>query len=139
MDEMLTEQMEWLLSGNLQGTRLARCLLVLVGCLAQDGMPDNIKNQTASLTKQLNLFEVFDALIASLNNFSKSKVVLTSTEKQVSSLEGCTGSELSSMINQVEQTRIALAECDAVNYSEIVAWVMGQAKARKLWVKSRRR
>lgn len=137
MDEILTEQLEWLLSSQFQGTRLARCLLVLTGCLADDNLPDNIKQQMAALSRQAILQEVFDTLVASLNQFSK--VVFPTAEKLASNPEARASGELCALIAQVEQARIALSSCEAVNYSEIVAWVVGQAKARKLWVKSRRR
>ncbi len=137
MDEMLTEQLEWLLSSHLQGTRLARCLLVLTGCLADDNLPDNIKQQMAALSRQAILQEVFDTLVASLNQFSK--FAFQSAEKQASNTDIRARGDLCALIAQVEQARIALSSCEAVNYSEIVAWVVGQAKARKLWVKLRRR
>ena len=137
MDEMLTEQLEWLMSGNLQGARLARCLLVLVGCLAEDNLPDDVKQQMATLSKQLKLQEVFDTVVASLNQYGKA--AFSFGEKQATNSDVNAGGELCALITQVEQARISLSDCDVVNYAEVVAWVVGQAKARKLWVKSRRR
>lgn len=137
MDEMLTEQLEWLLSGNLQGARLARCLLVLTGCLADDNLPDDIKQQMAVLSRQVKFQEVFDTLVTSLNQYGKT--AFSFGEKQTVCPDVQAGGELCALIAQVEQARIALSDCDVVNYSVIVAWIMKQAGIRKLLGKSKRR
>ncbi|MBK9447317.1 MAG: hypothetical protein IPO00_15280 [Betaproteobacteria bacterium] len=66
MDDMITDQLEWLVSCNLQGNRLARHLLILSGCLAGEGLPENISSN-GPLCPGKVLQDVFDALVSSLN------------------------------------------------------------------------
>lgn len=71
MDDLLAEQLEWLLSCNLQGNRLAHHLLVITGCLADTTLPEHISRQMAALSRQVMLQEMFDSLINSVNRFPK--------------------------------------------------------------------
>ena len=91
MDDLLAEQLEWLLSCNLQGNRLAHHLLVIAGCLADTTLPEHISRQMAALSRQVMLQEMFDSLINSVNQFSKipahKRSVLGIAEGPRSSLE----------------------------------------------------
>lgn len=50
MDSALTDQLEWLLSGNMEGLRFKRQLLLLVKCLADGEMPTDIESNIVKLT-----------------------------------------------------------------------------------------
>lgn len=135
MDEMLSDQIEWLISCNLQGNRLARHLLILSGCLADDVMPEKISRQMSALSRQVLLQEGFDALVAVLNQFSR----IIPGKPENNPINNIRNIDLTALLAQIEDARQQLAACEPVNYAEIIAWITAQARARKLWRRSRTR
>ena len=136
MDELLADQIEWLLSCNFQGNRLAHHLIIISGCLAGNGLPEHISQQMAALSRQVLLQEMFDSLINSLNQFSKSS---PQTKPAPSSTNESANVDLTKLIEQIGDARQQLLQCNPVNYAELVAWIASQARERKLWSKARRR
>lgn len=136
MDDLLTDQLEWLFSCNLQGNRLAHHLLVITGCLADSALPEHISRQMAVLSRQVKLQEMFDTLVNSFNQFAKMPHRI---KTEAIGFDGYGSNELAGLIAQIEDTRQQLLQCDSVNYAELVAWISTKAKERKLWNKGRRR
>lgn len=136
MDDMLIEQLEWLLSSNMQGNRFARHLLLMTGCFASENLPENINQQMVVLSRQVMLQDVFDTLVASLNQFSKSTSYVKIENTPPDAMANV---DLTALFAQIEDARQQLSNCAPVNYAEIVAWVVAQAKKCKLWNKVRRR
>ncbi len=136
MDDLLSDQLEWLLSCNLQGNRLAHHLLIISGCLADSVLPEHISRQMASLSRQVMLQEIFDSLINSFNLFSKT---LPRSKAEAGTPEITNNSELTGLIDQIQDARQQLMLCDPVNHAELIAWIAGQARDKKLWGKGRRR
>lgn len=136
MDDLLAEQLEWLLSCNLQGNRLARHLLIISGCLADTALPEHISRQMAALSRQVMLQEMFDTLVNTLNQFAK---LPPRIKTETTSSDALGNAELAGLIDQIQDARQQLLQCDPVNYAELIAWIAGQARERKLWSKGRRR
>lgn len=136
MDELLSEQIEWVVSCNTTGNRLAHHLLVIVGCLADNELPEHINHQMLSLSRQVKLQGVFDTLVNSFDQYAKS----TSSREhgfQVSSDR--VGIDVNGLMQQIDESRQQLMQSDTVNYGELIAWICGKARERKIWNKGKRR
>lgn len=136
MDDLVIDQLEWLLSCNLQGNRLARHVLVLAGALADTKIPEHISGQLTLLSRQVLLQETFDALVGALNQFPKS---LGRIKNESSIGAEADVQDLSGLIAQIEDTRRKLLDIESVNYGELIGWIVGQAKQNKLWGGRQRR
>lgn len=132
MEHLLADQLEYLLSCNLQGKRFARHLLVLAGALADAPMPENINRQMVTLSRQVLLQETLDSLIETLNQIFR-KTLPTRIEVQVVQETSCP--ERAALIAQIEDTRHQLLQAEPLNYAELIAWIVTQAKLRKIWNK----
>ena len=129
LDELIADQIEWLLANYSNTNRLGRQLVMLVGFLAEGSLPEYIDRQTASLSRLVVLQDMFDALIAALNAMSR-QVPFAKPDKALA--EGVSCTEPARLLDQIEATRRDLAACDQVNYAQLIAWVVAQAKARKI-------
>jgi hypothetical protein len=138
MNEHLVDQLEFLFSGNLQGNRLARSLPVLCGCLAGGALPDPIREKLAVLSRQVLLQDVFDTLVNALNQFTKTTPSFH-PDPAHREPHGGTAVGMAPLIEQIEQARRELSNCEVANQSEIIAWIVAQAKEQKLWGRSKRR
>lgn len=125
MDSIVTNQLEWLISGNMEGLRFKRQLLLLAGCLADGAIPGNIEEELSRLTRRIASEEVFHSLLDSLNAYIRIK------DKEQANLD------MSGLIAQVEATREELKQCDPANTALILTWLLGKAKDRKLLGKIR--
>lgn len=126
MDSILTDQLEWLISGNMEGLRFKRQLVLLAGCLADGAMPAEIEPQVSKLSQRIACEEVFNALLEPLNVYLRQ-----TKEKEASNLD------ITGLISQVEASRLALTQCEPVNLALIVTWLLGRARDRKLLNKMR--
>jgi hypothetical protein len=129
MDDFLIEQIEWLLSGNLNRNRLTRTLLILVGSLGGETPPETITTQMNALSRQLVLQDLFDSLTGLLNTLAQNNPA-----KHGAVIATPTGNpEIAALLVQIEDTRRQISECENVNYAQLIAWVVARAKERKLW------
>lgn len=126
LDSILADQLEWLISGNMEGLRFKRQLLLLVGCLADGAMPVEIEAQIAKLTQRIASEEVFSALLEALNSYLR----------QTKEKDACT-LDVTGLIAQVEASRQELNQCEPANIALIVTWLLGRARDRKLISKLR--
>jgi len=136
VDDLVADQLEWLLSCNLEGNRLARHVLIISGCLADTVLPEHISRQMAALSRQVTLQEIFETLVNSLNQFAKTQ---PRTNEETLSHDAYVNPGSTGLIDQIQDARQQLLQCDPVNYAELIAWITGQARERKLWSKGRRR
>ncbi len=136
MDELIIDQLEYLFTGNAQGNRQSRILLILCGALGDEGLPEPIGRQMASLSRQVLLQDIFDALVNALNQFAKQRVQF---DRAASDPHSCSTAELVPLIAQIELARIQLSACDIANQAELIAWISNRAKVLKLWHKPKRR
>jgi len=126
MDGILANQLEWLLSGNMEGTRFKRQLILLAGCLAEEKLPEEVDRQLTLLSRRVGLEEVFRALLDPLESFLRNvKDPYKPTQ------------DLSGLIAQIEATRQALNDCEPVNQAFLIAWLISRAKERNLLRKIR--
>ena len=136
MDELIADQIEWLLSNYGTSNRLGRQLVTLVGFLGSAGLPENISKQTAALSRLIVQQDAFDSLIHSLDTMSKRPVSLRAEAKDG---EPMASQEPTRLLDQIESVRREISEADAVNYSEIICWIVGQAKEQKIFRQKTRR
>jgi len=126
MDEILANQLEWLLSGNMEGTRFKRQIVLLAGCLANPAMPEEIERQVTNLCRRIALEEIFDALLAPVNAYLRN-----TKEKETQAID------LSGLVGQIEATRQALNECEPVNQAVLISWLIALAREKRLLGKIR--
>lgn len=135
MDHLLIDQLESLLASNLNSKRIPGQLLILVGSLAGDDMPERISRQMTTLSRIVLLQDLFEALAQPLNNLSRN-TQLFKIDKDEALHGAC---DMTGLLAQIEDARRQLAECEPVNYAELIAWVVGKAKENKLWSNGRSR
>lgn len=126
MDSILADQFEWLISGNMEGLRFKRQIVLLAGCLADQTVPKEVEQQIANLSKRIALEEVFDALMEPLNAYLRNAGDKDSTVLDISGL-----------MAQIEATRQALTDCEPVNQATLITWLMSRAREKKLLSKIR--
>lgn len=126
MDSILADQLEWLISGNMEGLRFKRQLILLVGCMAEQEIPSEVERQIAILCKRIGLEEVFEALLKPLNEYLRNVGEKDSRELDISGL-----------IAQIEATRQALNDCEPVNQAILINWLINRAREKKLLSKIR--
>lgn len=126
MDSILADQLEWLISGNMEGLRFKRQIVLLAGCLADQTLPKEIEQQIANLSKRIGLEEIFDALMEPLNAYLRNAGEKDSTVLDISAL-----------MAQIEATRQALNDCEPVNQATLITWLMSRAREKKLLSKIR--
>ncbi len=126
MDSILADQLEWLISGNMEGLRFKRQIVLLAGCLADREMPSEIEAQIAKLTHRIASEEVFSALLETLNAYLRQ-----TKDKEATPLD------VSGLVAQVEASRQDLNQCEPANIALIVAWLLSRARDRKLISKLR--
>lgn len=126
MDSILADQLEWLISGNMEGVRFRRQLLLLAGCLADGEMPSEVEAQIAKLTQRIAREEVFSALLETLNAYLRQ-----TKDKDAAPLD------VSGLVAQVEASRQELNQCEPANIALIVTWLLSRARDRKLISKLR--
>lgn len=121
MDSILADHLEWLISGNMEGLRFKRQLLLLSGCLADSVMPEDVEIQLGKLTQRIAREEVFASLLETLNTFLR-----RCNNKEASHFD------VSGLIAQVEASRQDLNQCEPANVVLILTWVLSRARDRKL-------
>jgi hypothetical protein len=126
MESILTDQLEWLLSGNMEGTRFKRQIVLLAGCLADEDLPDEINRQITNLCRRIGHEEVFESLLGPLNMFLRN-----AKGNEAPALD------LNSLMAQIESTRQALIDCEPVNQALLITWILGRARDKKLLAKVR--
>lgn len=126
MESILTDQLEWLLSGNMEGTRFKRQIVLLAGCLADEDLPDEINRQITNLCRRIGHEEVFESLLGPLNMFLRN-----AKGNEAPALD------LNSLMAQIESTRQALIDCEPVNQALLITWILGRARDKKLLAKIR--
>lgn len=126
MDEILANQLEWLLSGNMEGLRFKRQLILLAGCLADNALPVEIERELNLLTRRVALEEVFKAILDPLDAYLRS---MRDPNKPAQ--------DLSALIAQLDAARQALNECEPANQALLITWIVSRAQEKKLLRKIR--
>jgi hypothetical protein len=126
LDSILTDQLEWLISGNMEGLRFKRQLVLLAGCLADVAIPVEIEAQLGKLSQRIACEEVFNAVLEPLNTYFRQ-----TKEKESGHLD------ITGLVAQVEASRLELTQCEPANLALIVNWLLGRARDRKLLGKLR--
>jgi len=126
MDSILADQLAWLISGNMEGLRFKRQLLLLAGCLADGEASSEVEAQIAKLTQRIAREEVFSALLETLNTYLRQ-----AKDKDAAALD------VSGLVAQVEASRQELNQCEPANIALIVTWLLTRARDRKLISKLR--
>ena len=122
MQDMIADQIEWLLTGNLQGLRLKHQLLLVAGCVADDDTPSDIQKQLEALCCRINRQEVFEALLAPLN-----------ARLSVKGEQSSPSVDINQLLQQIDTARTELNACEDADEAKILAWVMANARQKKLF------
>lgn len=136
MDELITDQIEWLLTANSGTLRMGRSIMTLAGFLSDGSLPEQIDRQLADLSRQVMLQELLDSLIQSLNTIFRTYGVVSQPPKEGDRIDT---PEFGKLLDQIEATRQDLAAHSTVNYSALISWLVKQARDRKLLSKRARR
>jgi hypothetical protein len=134
MDDLLLDQIEWLLAQSSSSARYERQIISLVGFLADEQIPESITQQVRALSKQVTLRDIFDTLVASLNSFAPNRSHVRAEIKREETMM-----DLSPLIAQIEAARVDLSTCEPVCHAELIAWIMAKAKQRKIFQERRGR
>lgn len=126
LESLMTDQLEWILSGQSTGKRFLQQLVVVAGYLATDPVPENIAHQLAAASKQITLLEVFDALLTPLNLLARVGPSEHSSTQVVS------------LIGQINEARVALQESESINHAEVISWLVLRAREKKLIAREKR-
>jgi len=130
MDELLTEHLEAVFSESIYTKRMGRRILLLVGALCEEALPDEILRQTTMLSRLVVLQDLFDALMEPVNAVARGSWRPAQDRPD-------TYPDLAPVFAQIEETRRQIAECDTVNYAQLLAWIMARGRERKLLRKGR--
>lgn len=136
MDELITDQIEWLLTANSGTLRMGRSIMTLAGFLSDGSLPEQIERQLADLSRQVMLQELLDSLIQSLNTIFRTNGAVSQPPKEGERIDT---PECGKLLDQIEATRQDLAAHSTVNYSALISWLVKQARDRKLLSKRARR
>lgn len=121
MDRLIKENLEALLQDASGSKRLGRRLINLAGFLGTTAPPVNIQVQLNCLSRLLVLQDAFDAMLE--------PVTLQSRAGMSRMLDA---QAMHAMIASLEATRQAITEVGEINYAELIAWLVGQAQARRI-------
>lgn len=142
MKDLISDQIEWLISNPAVSSKMTRQLVTLIGFLAGDKIPPEIDRQAATLSRLSILQENFDALVQMFNGSCRPQIAGIFTSKKKDSGDSSDTSDDSwknSLIAQIELARKEISSCEPVNYSQVIAWVFAQAKNQKMLRASGRR
>lgn len=127
MKELVTDNIQSILSDVVCDTRSGRRLIALVGMLGTDGVPGEVQTEALKLSKLLVLREMFDALLEPISSFAKKRELLP-VDRQLAPSE----IDFAQLFQQLNETRKQIADHDPINYPLMISWVMSQAKSQKL-------
>jgi hypothetical protein len=130
MDDMIAEQLEWLVAQNGNSGRMGRQIISLAGLLAEDAIPESIALQLRALSRLVLLHEIFDSLVNTLNNLSQYGMRLSHANDSGGS--SAQALEVAPLLTQIESARMELSKCEPVGHAELIAWIMSRARQRKL-------
>lgn len=121
MDRLIKENLEALLQDASGSKRLGRRIINLAGFLGATEPPARIQAQLNCLSRLLILQDAFDALLEPITLLSRAGMprMLDAQAMQA-------------MISSLEATRQAIADAGEINYAELIAWLVGQAQARRI-------
>ena len=131
MNDIILDQIDWIVANNGNSNRLARQLISLIGALADGALPDDIAHQTLTLSRLVVLQDCFDALVKAFTS-AECRVVPNNPRQPGEQTESSAIPSTSPMAEQIDQVRRQIAECDPINFAQLIAWVMGQARTKKL-------
>lgn len=131
MKDLLIEQLEGLLSDTSHSRRLARRLVVLSGCLADDPIPEAMRHQLTSLSRLMVLQDILDPLTESLSRVAYRTAYASPEHTQARE----SSPEIAAILGQIEDVRRQMAEIEPISFAEIIAWIISLARKQKLWLK----
>lgn len=127
MDRLIKEQLESLLHEAGSSKRQGRRIINLAGFLSPAEPPAAIREQLDRLSRLLIQQDAFEALLEPINLLARAGLTQALAPQAVEAIEA-----IEAMIGSLEQARRAIFEQDAINYAELIAWLVSLAQARKL-------
>lgn len=130
MNELIADQLEWLLTNSSSSNRMGKQLITLVGFLADDKLPENISHQVAALSSLIVRQDQFDALVQCLSSVSRNSGSFIKVDK--TGAENPSAFSITTLVEQIEAARLDVIANEAVNYSELIAWIFSRARNLKI-------
>lgn len=121
MDRLIKEQLESLLHEAGSSKRQGRRIINLAGFLSPAEPPAAIREQLDRLSRLLIQQDAFEAMLEPINLLARAGLT-----------QALAPQAIEAMIGSLEQARRAIFEQDAINYAELIAWLVSLAQARKL-------
>lgn len=121
MDRLIKEQLESLLHEAGSSKRQGRRIINLAGFLSPAEPPAAIREQLDRLSRLLIQQDAFEAMLEPINLLARAGLT-----------QALAPQAIGAMIGSLEQARRAIFEQDAINYAELIAWLVSLAQARKL-------
>jgi hypothetical protein len=121
MDRLIKENLEALLQDSSHSKRLGRRIINLAGFLSSDDPPSAIREQLNHLSRLLIQQDAFDALLEPVSLMARAGLTHLIDVHAIQS-----------MINSLEESRKAISETEDINYAELIAWLVKQARERKI-------
>ena len=121
MDRLIKEQLESLLHEAGNSKRQGRRIINLAGFLSPAEPPAAIREQLDRLSRLLIQQDAFEAILEPINLLARAGLT-----------QALAPQAIEAMIGSLEQARRAIFEQDAINYAELIAWLVSLAQARKL-------
>lgn len=127
MKELIVDYIQSILSDVSYEVRSGRRLISLIGILGQaGGVPEDVQSEALKLGKFIVLRELFTALMEPISSLAKKRDMMPA-DRQMAPSE----IDFNQLLQQLNETRVQIAEYDAINYPLIISWVIAQAKAQK--------
>lgn len=127
MKELIVDYIQSILSDVSYEVRSGRRLISLIGILGEGGgVPEDIQSEALKLGKFIVLRELFTALMEPISSLAKKRDLMP-VDRQMAPSE----IDFNQLLQQLNETRVQIAEYDAINYPLIISWVIAQAKAQK--------
>ena len=138
MSDIILDQIDWTVANHGNSNRLARQLISLIGVLADGVLPEDIAHQTRILSRLVVLQHCFDALVEAFTS-AGCQIAPNKPRQPGEQTESSAIPTTSPLDEPIDQVRREIAECDPINFAQLIAWVTGQTRTKELLRPSGRR
>lgn len=121
MDRLIKENLEALIQDAAHSKRLGRRIINLAGFLTAGEPPNGVREQLNRLSRLLIQQDSFDALLEPVTLMARAGLTHLIDVHAIQS-----------MISSLEESRRAISEVEDINYAELIAWLVNQARGRKI-------
>ncbi|HEJ4067883.1 TPA: hypothetical protein SL480_003988 [Pseudomonas aeruginosa] len=121
MDRLIKENLEYLLQETSNTKRFGRRIISLAGFLGTQDIPEQLQAQLGNLSRLLIKQDAFDALLEPVTLMSRAGLLHTQDQHAMREI-----------LASLEEARKRVSECEDINYSQLINWLVGIAVSRKV-------